>query len=71
MPWSLGEQGNSNFEPPDDEDWYSGKYPAQTQKAQGGVRYDLAHLPEDSRGPWRAHQGIDNYIYKSICMIGK
>jgi hypothetical protein len=35
----------------------------QTLKAQGGVRYDSAHHLEDSRGPWCAPQGVDNYIY--------
>jgi hypothetical protein len=53
------------------EDWYPGYHPAWTQKAQGGVRYDSAHHPEDSKGLWRAPQGINNYIYRNICKIGK
>jgi hypothetical protein len=57
--------------PPVDEDWYPGYHPTWTQKAQGGVRYEWAHHPKDFRGPWRASQGIDNYIYQNICKIGK
>jgi hypothetical protein len=55
----------------DDEDWYLGYHPAWTRKAQGGVRYDSAHYPEDSRGSWCVPQGVDNYIYKNICKIYK
>jgi hypothetical protein len=54
-----------------DEDWYPGYYPAWTRKARGGVYYDLAHHLEDFKGPWRAPQDVDNYIYKNICKIGK
>jgi hypothetical protein len=54
-----------------DEDWYSRYHPTLTQKTQGGVRYGLAHHSEDSRGLWHAPQGVDNYIYKSICKIRK
>jgi hypothetical protein len=39
--------------------------------AQGGVRYVSAHHPEDFRGPWCSPEGVDNYVYKSICKIGK
>jgi hypothetical protein len=53
-----------------DEDRYLGYHPACTQKAQGGVHYDSTHHPKDFRGPWHA-QGVDNYIYKNICKIGK
>jgi hypothetical protein len=53
------------------EDWYLGYHPAWAWKAQGGVRYDAAHHPEDSRAPCRAPKGVDNYIYKNICKIGK
>jgi hypothetical protein len=34
-------------------------------------RNDSAHHPEDSRGPWRDPQGVDNYIDKNICKIRK
>jgi hypothetical protein len=54
-----------------DEDWYPGYHPAWTRKAQGGARYDSTHHPEDSRGPWRAPQGVDSYIYKNICKTCK
>jgi hypothetical protein len=47
-----------------EEDWYLGYHLAWTWKTKGGVRYDSAHHPEDSRGPWRAPQGVDNNIYK-------
>jgi hypothetical protein len=64
--YSLGKHSGAA-----DEDWYPGYHPAWTQKAQGGARYDSAHHPEDSRGPWCASQGVDNYIYKNICIIDK
>jgi hypothetical protein len=54
-----------------DEDWYPGYHPAWIWKAEGGVRYDSAHHLEYSRGPLHALQGVDNYIYKNICEIGK
>jgi hypothetical protein len=54
-----------------DEDWYPKYDLTGTQKAQGGVQYNSAHHLEDSRGPWLAPQGVDNYIYKNICKIGK
>jgi hypothetical protein len=54
-----------------EEDWYPGYHPTWTQTAEGGVRYYSAHHLEDSREPRRAPQGIDNYIYKIICKIGK
>jgi hypothetical protein len=47
-------------------DWYLRYHPAKTQMAQGEVRYDSAHHPEDSRRPWHTPQGIDSYIYKNI-----
>jgi hypothetical protein len=37
---------------------------AWTQKTQKGVRYDSAHHLKDFREPWRAPQGVENYIYK-------
>jgi hypothetical protein len=36
-----------------DEDWYPGTTP-HTQKAQGGICYDSAHHPEDSKVQWHA-----------------
>jgi hypothetical protein len=45
--------------------------PTWTQKAQGGVRYNSTHHPEDSRGSWHAPQGVKSYIYRNICKIGK
>jgi hypothetical protein len=54
-----------------DEYWYLGYHPTWTWKAQGGVNYDSAHPLEDSRRPWHALRGVDNYIYKIISKIGK
>jgi hypothetical protein len=53
------------------EDWYTVCHTTWTQKVQGGVRYNSVHHLEDSRGPWHAPQGVDNYIYKNICKIGR
>jgi hypothetical protein len=53
------------------DNWYPVYHPAWTRMAQGGVRYDSAHHPEDSRGPWRAPQDVDSYIYRNIYKIGK
>jgi hypothetical protein len=56
---------------PSDEDWYPGYHPAWTRKVQGGVCYDSTRHLEDFKGTWRASQGVDNYICKNICKIGK
>jgi hypothetical protein len=54
-----------------DEDWYPEYHHTWTWMAQGDVRYDSAHHLEDSGRSWRAPYGVDNYIYKNICKIGK
>jgi hypothetical protein len=63
----LRNKTEASIRMPNDEDWY----PRWTQKTQGGIPYNSAHHLEDSRGPWHAPHGIDNYIYKNICKIGK
>jgi hypothetical protein len=57
-----------------DEDWYSRYHPPFIDLEglrRGPLRLDPTHNLEDSRGSWRAPQGVDNYIYKYIYKIVK
>jgi hypothetical protein len=43
-----------------------GTTPHGLGRPKEGSAMTQAHHPKDSRGPWHALQGVDNYIYRNV-----